>query len=328
VINGNESLINQFQKKEKVVPPLSFRIKQVFFAGLIGVNPFFGDSILENNGLHNSIKNEVPSAVLEYDVTHNETEKTKQAKEVLNDVNQIHLQHDEDEYLGEFNDVLGQHLHWNEEGVNYCGPATLLNLLDTFSKIKNGTNSGLTIVDFMNEYLLDDGAISMAYEDQGLIINRNGTMSPRAIYGLSEQIASEYNYDLRFLYGNENFIKNPPIKKEDLRSFVEENQGFFDQGGVAIMLLSRNLAWEGEVNEEANPHVKVPGFYHYVLVTDMMINLDDSVSFLIADSLGVDGSGFLGYVRMDNNSYTIPSSDYSDRIYTGIDKIFLLTLNN
>jgi hypothetical protein len=94
------------------------------------------------------------------------------------------------------------------------------------------------------------------------------------------------------------------------------------------MLLSRNLAWEGGVNEEANPNVQTPGFYHYVLLTDIMINADDSVSFLIADSLGVSGEGFLGNVRIDNNSYTIPVSEYPEAVYTGINKIFLLTPNH
>jgi hypothetical protein len=226
VITSNENLNNQLQKKEKTTMPLSFKIKQAVVAGFIGINPFFSDFIIEKNHLHSSAVNEISTTVAEYNPADSESDKqdglfskinnehNNQVQEILNNVNQIHLQHNENEYLNQFDSVLEQYLEWGKNGINYCGPTTLLNLLDTLSKIRNNTPSNLTIIDFMNKYLLDNNTIATAYENQGLVINEDGTMSPRAVYGLAEQIAHEYDYDLRVLYGDENFYKTPQLKKK------------------------------------------------------------------------------------------------------------------
>ncbi len=251
----------------------------------------------------------------------------RQAKEILVDVSNVHLQTNPAEYMGEFDPVLGQYIRFDKSGLNYCGEATLLNLLDTLAIMQTGKTSELSILEFMNKYFIVDGQLAPAYNNEGLIVNRNGSMSPKAIYGLATKIADEYAYQIQILHGNENLdTNNPPVKKEDLSKLVTENQEFFQNGGIAIVLVSRSASWEAKENEEANPNVKILDFYHYVLVTDMVINPDGSISFLVVDPLGFDGEGSIIYVRMDNNSYTIPDlTKYSDTIYTGIDKIFLLT---
>ncbi len=359
--NIENSSIEKWRNQKEKRTKLFLKIKQILFVALMGCNSAGCSSIINENAEKHSHKKEstpIPLAYGEINLANNNQKELEiklqvvttqkapkekradsqsdinqqelvnvQVKEILTDINETHLQKNPAEYDGEFDSVLGQYIRFDKSGINYCGEATLLNLLDALSMIKTGKKSGLSILEFMNKYFVVNGQIAPAYNETGLIVNRNGTMSPRAVYGLAEKIASEYGYQIKILHGNEGLSSNnPPIKKSDLRTLVEENQEAFKNGGIAIMLTSRNATWEGKENEEANPNVKILDFYHYTLVTDMVINQDETISFLNIDPLGLDGDGSMAYVRVDNNSYTIPDlTKYSDNIYTGIDKIFLLT---
>lgn len=341
--NRESSHLEKWHNQQERRGKTFFKIKQMLFVALMGYSSVGFSSIISESTT-NTHKKEPAPITLTYKATatqkpssqkeinvsfNNEQQKLINvlAKEILTDINEIHLQKNPEEYEGKFNPVLEQYIRFDKSGINNCGEATLLNLLDTLSMIKTGKKSDLSILEFMNKYFISNGQIAPAYNGEGLVINRNGSMSPRAVYGLAEKIANEYGYQIKILHGNEGLSSdNAPVKKDDLQKLVEENQEAFKNGGIAIMLSSRNATWEGKENEDAHPNVKILDFYHYTLVTDMVINQDKTISFLNVDPLGLDGDGSIIYVRVDNNSYTIPDlTKYSDKTYTGIDKIFLLT---
>ncbi len=216
----------------------------------------------------------------------------------------IHRQMDSGEYQGDFAPAIKGFFGDRDVRGGFCGPMTLMAIMDFMSMKEVGTPTGLGVVDMVNNYFVDEtGNIKTVLNNQGLVFSSKfGMMSPASMYSMAEEIGSDLGlWNVEIVYGSTDFITREPIKKNNLDSFVKKTQEeVFDKGGVMMMHVIRKRGWDGVERETINSEYTGVKDYHFITVLDMQNNDDGTVDMLIVDSMGVEGEGFFGWVNSEN----------------------------
>lgn len=218
-----------------------------------------------------------------------------------------HKQMDYGEYEGYFSLATQKYFGSNDIRKNFCGTATLLNVLDIMLANNNQPISGYNFVDIVNKYYIDYyGDIVNMYKNGDPASNPNGSMNFTAMYWLADKIGKDTSlWEMKLVHGSNDSTYHEPIKKSDLSYWVETTQKeVFSRGGIVIMDIGRN----GGSDQIA--------YLHFITVLDMVVNTDGSAQMLIVDSMGTDRNGFYGWVNSEE--YTT----YGLKEYTGILNIY------
>ena len=213
--------------------------------------------------------------------------------DVFNISEQYHKQMDASEYTGDFLPSLRYYFNGTDVRYNFCGVMTLLNVMD----IIQGYNS-IGAVELVNKYFVDNkGYIATSHEGRGTAFRAsNGSMPPSSLYWMADKIG--YNtglWRMAVVYGTTDFILIAPIKKSDLSVVVDKAKTeVFNRGGVVI-------AHAGI--KEGNHFM----YWHFIVITDMIMTADGSVDMLIVDSMGADTNGYYGWVNSNDYFASITS---------------------
>ena len=215
--------------------------------------------------------------------------------DVFNISEQYHKQMDTGEYTGYFLPSLRYYFNGADVRYNFCGVMTILNAMD----IIQGYNS-IGAVELVNKYFVDEkGYIATSHEGRGTAFRAsNGSMSPSSLYWMADKIG--YNtglWRMTTVYGTTDFILIAPVKKSDLSAIVDKAKTeVFNNGGVVI-------AHAGI--KEGNHFM----YWHFIVITDMVMTADGSADMLIVDSMGADTNGYYGWVN-SNDYFTSITSLY------------------
>jgi len=234
-----------------------------------------------------------------------------------------HKQMDASEYKGHFLPVVKSVFDGYDVRSNFCGVMTLANVLDIMSERCMGELSGITPVELVNKYFVDDyGKILLTYKNHEPSLNsKNGAMSHTALFWIADNIGKDTElWTTKLIFGNNNSTFTPPVLKSELPKVVSDlKEEVFDKGGIAIVSVSINGQWNENKSEEILKD-GYPKYLHFVVALDMKMNDDGTARILVVDSMGSEHKGYYGWVN--SSAYTFSPTNYNSQLYTGILNIY------